>query len=301
MNMTGSDGLLMRRIAVASVAVATTLTLLKAGAFIYTNSMAMLASLMDSALDIFASVINLLAVRHALTPADSDHRFGHGKAEPLAGLAQSAFIAGSSMVMVIGSIERLIEPRPVEHGDAGLIVMAVSIVATFALVTVQGMVVRRTQSVAISADRMHYLADLLTNVGVVLAIVLATDFGLLVADPLIGILVACVLAGGSWQVFRRSYDQLMDREMPSAAREQIKTIIKAHPAVKGMHDLRTREAGTKAFVQVHVEFDPAESLLAVHAASDQIDDALQAAFPHAEIIIHHDPAGLEAVPPLAQT
>jgi ferrous-iron efflux pump FieF len=299
--MIAANGALMRRVAAAAVAMATFLAVLKAGAFLLTNSMAMLASLADSGLDIFASFVNLLAVRQALMPADREHRFGHGKAEPLAGLAQGAFIAGSAAFLTIESVERLIEPRPIEHSVVGLSVMGVSIVATAVLVSVQKIVVARTGSVAIGADRLHYVSDLLTNTGVIVGILLASRFGILYADPVISILVAGVLAHSAWQVFRRSYDQLMDRELPEVLREKIKAIILAHPAVRGIHDLRTREAGMRIFIQVHLELAPELTFLTAHGLGDEVEGVLRAEFPNAEIIIHPDPAGLETVPELAKS
>jgi ferrous-iron efflux pump FieF len=294
-------GPLMRRVALAAVVTAALLVAIKTLAFILTDSMAMMASLADSALDVFASFVNLLAVRTALTPADREHRFGHGKAEPLAGLAQSAFIAGSSAFLVIESTERLLEPRPIEHGTAGLVVMGLSIAATLVLVTAQQVVVRRTGSIAIGADRMHYLSDILVNIGVVIGIVLATNFGILIADPIVGLLVAGVLAVGVWHVFRRSYDQLMDRELPDADRERIKQIVMRNSAVRDMHDLRTRAAGVHAFIQVHIELDPSLSLMSAHAVADEVEAALNEAFPNAEVIIHEDPEGYEAVAGLAKS
>jgi ferrous-iron efflux pump FieF len=294
-------GPLMRRAAVAAVATGVFLVAVKAVAYIVTDSIAMLASLADSALDIIGSTVNLLAVRQALMPADREHRFGHGKAEPMAGLAQGAFIAGSATFLVIEAAERLIEPRAVENGSAGLVVMAISIASAVALVTMQQVVVKRTGSVAIDSDRVHYLADILINGGVIVAIVLATQFGLIAADPLIGIVLAGILAVGSWHVFKRSYDQLMDRELPDATRDRIKAIVRRHPAVRALHDLRTRSAGMTSFIQIHIELDPGLTLLRAHALSDEVVDALQAEFPSAEIIIHQDPAGHEVVPELAKT
>lgn len=294
-------GALMRRVALAAVITATFLVALKALAFILTDSMAMMASLADSSLDVFASFVNLLAIRHALTPADREHRFGHGKAEPLAGLAQSAFIAGSSAFLVIESISRMIQPRAIEHGTVGLAVMGISIAATVVLVTAQQIVVRRTGSIAIGADRMHYISDILVNVGVVIGIVLATNFGILIADPIVGLVVAAVLAVGVWRVFSQSYDQLMDRELPDADRERIKQIVMHNQAVRDMHDLRTRAAGVHAFIQVHIELDPALSLMAAHAVSDAVEAALYEAFPNAEVIIHQDPEGYEAIAALAKS
>jgi ferrous-iron efflux pump FieF len=294
-------GVLMRRVALGAVITASCLVVLKAVAFILTDSMAMMASLADSALDVFASFVNLLAIRHALQPADREHRFGHGKAEPLAGLAQSAFIGGSAAFLVIESVQRLIVPRAVTHGTVGLAVMAVSIVATVLLVVAQKYVIRRTGSIAIRADSAHYVSDVLVNAGVILGIVLATDFGLLPADPIVGIAIAAIIAWTAWGVFRQSYDQLMDRELPESDRETIKTIVMRQAGVGDMHDLRTRAAGTRSFIQLHIELDPALSLYQAHAIGDAVEAAIQIAFPQAEIIIHHDPQGYEQPEPLAKS
>jgi len=279
--------------AIAAVATASLLVIMKLVAYILTDSIAMMASLADSALDVFASSVNLFAIRSALTPADREHRFGHGKAEPLAGLGQSALIAGSTGFLLVESLSRLITPHAIEDANLGLAVMAVSIVTTIALVIGQRIVVQRTGSVAVGADRMHYLGDILTNAGVVVGILLAGRFGILIADPVIGIGVSAVLAWSAWHVFRQSFDQLMDRELPDADRDRIKAIARAHPEVRALHDLRTRSAGTYQFIQLHLELDPAMPLVRAHEISDEVEHELCAAFPHAEVIIHQDPAGLE--------
>lgn len=291
----------MLRAAFAAVALSTCLVGMKAAAYVLTGSVAMMASLADSALDLFASTINLLAISQALTPADREHRFGHGKAEPLAGLAQCAFIAGSATFLVIESVSRIVTPRPVEHALAGLVVMAVSIAAVLALVIFQRIAVSRTGSIAIRADRIHYLGDLATNIGVALGIVLASRFGILIADPVVGLGVAAVLSAGAWQVVRASYDQLMDRELPESERERIKTIVRSHGEVRNLHDLRTRAAGVLRFIQLHIELDPAMSLMRAHEVSDEVETDLLAAFPDAQVIIHQDPAGIERPPPLARS
>lgn len=295
------QGSWMRRAAWAAVGVASLLILLKAGGYLITGSIAMMASLADSGLDLIGSTINLLAVGHALTPADREHRFGHGKAEPLAGLAQGAFIAGSALFLVIESAQRLITPQPVEHGGLGLAVMAISIVAVTALVVLQRMTVARTGSPAIGADAVHYFGDLVTNLGVVAGIVLSTEFGWLLADPIVGIVIAGILSYSALHVFRQSYDQLMDRELPEDERARIKTIVMGHEDVRSLHDLRTRAAGISTFIQMHIELDPALSLTRAHEVSDAVEADLCAAFPNAEVIIHQDPAGLESPPPLAQS
>lgn len=294
------NGSLMQHTALAAVGVAAFLILLKAVAYVLTDSIAMLASLADSALDVFASSVNLLAIRHALTPADTEHRFGHGKAEPLAGLMQGAFIAGSVVFLSIESVSRFVAPRAIEHGAIAIAAMGVSIAVTAALVVAQQVTVARTGSLAIGADRMHYVGDLLTNLGVVLGIVLSTQFGVLVADPIIGLAVAAVLSASAWHVFHRSYDQLMDRELPDAERERIRSIVMRHDEVRNMHDLRTRAAGIATFIQLHIELDPAMSLTRAHEVSDAVEADIMAAYPAAEIIIHQDPAGVEMPPPLAR-
>jgi ferrous-iron efflux pump FieF len=155
-------------------------------------------------------------------------------------------------------------------------------------------VVKRTGSLAVSADQTHYIGDLATNIGVVIAILLAGELGWLQADPIIALLVAAVMVGSAWLVFRQSLDQLMDRELPDADREKIKRIVRAHPEVIGLHELRTRMAGLYVFIQVHIELDPDMPLAQAHAVSDAVERELCAAFDQAEVIIHQDPAGLEA-------
>jgi ferrous-iron efflux pump FieF len=296
-----AEGVLMRRAALASLAVSLLLVALKLGAFLLTNSVAMLASFADSAMDLFTSTLNLVAIRSALQPADREHRFGHGKAEPLAGMAQFAFIAGSAVFLVIQGVERLLHPEPVENAPVALAVMAVGIAAAIALIVYQRRVAVATGSLAISADATHYVGDLVTNIGVVVAIVLTKFVGWTHADPLIALLVAAMLVWNAYGVFRAAYDQLMDRELPDADRDRIKAIVNAHPEVRALHDLRTRASGLNTFIQLHIELDPAMALVRAHEISDEVERELCAQFPHAEVIIHQDPAGIESTPSLAAT
>ncbi len=299
--MSHGGGTIMRRAAIASVAISVGLVVIKAVAYFLTGSVSVLAALADSALDLFTSSLNLVAIRSSLTPADEEHRFGHGKAEPLAGLAQGAFIAGSAVFLVIQSAIRLFDPEPIAYPGTGLAIMIVSVAAAALLVLYQRYVVRKTRSLAISADRMHYTTDIATNLGVVVAIVLAGRFGWLRADPVIALCVAGYMVFGAWHVFRQSYDQLMDRELPDADRARIKDIVMRHAEVRSMHDLRTRAAGIDTFIQVHIELDPAMSLMRAHEVSDAVEHELCTAFPRAEVIIHQDPAGVEEPPALAQS
>jgi len=295
------QGKYMRRAAKASVSISLFLVAIKTFAYFASHSVAMLASMADSALDLFTAGLNLFAIHEALAPADKEHRFGHGKAEPLAGLAQGAFITASAMFLVIQAVQRLLNPQPIDHGLEALLVMLVSIAMAIGLILYERNVIKRTGSLAVSADQTHYLGDLVTNIGVVIAILLATVLGWQSADPIIALLVAAVLVGSAWLVFRKCLDQLMDHELPDADREKIKMIVRSHPQVKNLHDLKTRAAGLYTFIQVHIELDPDMPLAEAHAVSDEVEQALCAAFDKAEVIIHQDPAGLEAVPERSAT
>jgi ferrous-iron efflux pump FieF len=291
------DGARLLRLATAaSVTVAATLLAAKLGAWVLTSSVSMLSSLVDSLMDLAASLINLLAVHQALVPADREHRFGHGKAEPLAGLGQSAFIAGSAIFLLIEAVRRFVEPQPIEHGTLGIAVMVLSLALTAAVVWFQTVVVRRTGSTAIAADRLHYRSDLLAGAAVIAGLVLAGHLGWLWADPLFAVLVAVYILHGAWTIARRALDLLMDRELPNDQRERIRSIALAHPGVRGLHDLRTRSSGVQPFIQFHLVLDAELSLLQAHHIADEIEGRVKLAFPGAEVIIHQDPEGYESPP-----
>ena len=288
----GGNDRLMRWATYLSVTVAVAMVAAKLVAWVLTGSVALMSTLVDSTLDGIASIVNLLAVRHALQPADQDHRFGHAKAEPLAGLGQSAFISGSALFLVGQAIERLFAPEPINNAGIGIAVMAVSIVATLLLVLFQRHVVRRTGSLAIGADHLHYSGDLAMNAAVIVSLLLSSQLGITVADPLFTLGIAGFLVYGAARIALRSYNLLMDREFPQAQRQLIETICLAHSEVRDVHDLRTRSAGLKDFIQVHLSMDPNITLLQAHAISDEVEARIQDAFPAADVIIHQDPAGV---------
>ena len=299
--VTGAEAERLKRLATyAAVAVAATLIGIKLWAWAATNSVAMLASLVDSTLDLVASGLNLLAVRHALTPADKEHRFGHGKAEALAGLGQAAFIGGSAVFLLFQSLERLVAPEPVRQSTMGLAVIGVSLVLTIALVLFQRYVINRTRSLAIGADYLHYATDIATNLAVVAALVVSGLWGWTAADPVFGLAIAAVIAWGAFKIFMGAYDELMDRELDDADRQRIKDIVNRHAGVESLHDLRTRRAGHRSFIQLHLELPPQMTLLEAHRIADEVENAIMAAFPDAEVITHHDPAGVEMVHSFAQ-
>lgn len=280
--------------ALASVAVAVLLAGVKLAAWWASGSVAMLAALMDSLLDLVASLTNLVAIRWAARPADRGHRFGHGKAEALAGLAQAAVISGSAVFLAVQSLQRFRDPQPVESGAAALAVVAVSLVLTFGLVLFQRRVVKKTGSLAIGADRLHYVSDLMMNLAVALAIALSAFAGILWADPLFGLAIGAYIAASAFAILRQSVDQLMDRELPESERASIRAAAASHPAVRGIHSLRTRQSGNQIHMLLHIDLDPAMTLAAAHAVGIEVENALLERYPDADILIHADPAGIDA-------
>ncbi len=288
---------LMRRATYASVATALVLIAAKVVAYVLTDAVSLLSTLLDSLLDAAASLVNLLAVRQALTPADREHRFGHGKAEPLAALGQSTFIAGSALFLLVQAGSRLVAPQPVTNMAVGLAVMAFSIAATLLLVLYQRIVIRRTGSLAIKADALHYAGDLLVNAGVVVALVLAGTYGWQRADPIFGAAIALFIVYTAWQIARGALDMLMDRELPDEDRQRIRAIALANPQVRAVHDLRTRASGRTTFVQMHLEVDGNLTLVQAHTIADAVEAEIRRTFPGAETIIHQDPAGIAEARP----
>ncbi len=298
MTEAAANGRLMRLATYFSVGVALVLIAAKLAAWVATDSVALLSTLVDSTLDAVASLINLFAVHHALQPADHEHRFGHGKAEPLAGLGQSAFIIGSALFLIGESGKRLFTPEAVNNPAIGIEVMIFAIAVTVALVAFQRFVVRRTGSLAIGADHLHYTGDLLMNGAVIVSLILSTQFGMSLADPLFAIAIAAFLVHGAWRIAWQSYNLLMDREFPDSERQHIKAICLDHAEVRDVHDLRTRSAGLQSFIQLHLELDPDITLARAHVISDEVEASIQRAFPAADIIIHQDPAGVDEPRPV---
>ncbi len=284
-------GRLMRLATYAAVGLAILLALVKAIAWQATGSVAVLSSLVDSLMDAAASVINLLAVRQALEPADADHRFGHGKAEPLAALGQAAFIAGSGVLVVLQAAGNLLNPHAhaILNVPIGMGIMSFSLVATFALVRFQAYVVRRSGSVAIRADRLHYAGDLLMNGSVLASLALTEWLGLVWIDAVCGIAIAGYMLVGSARIAMSALDMLMDRELPDAVRRRIQDIVRSHPEVLAVHDLRTRSSGPKIFIQLHMVLDAGLTLSRAHVIADEVEAKLFEAFPGAEILTHQDP------------
>jgi len=280
---------LLKLASIASVLTAGFLIVAKLAAWSVTGSVSLLASLVDSVMDSIASLINLFAIRYSLQPADEKHRFGHGKAEPLAGLAQAAFIAGSAVFLVFHAIDRLRFTQTLEQVGIGLWVMVLAIVMTVGLLAIQRYVIRKTDSTAIRADSLHYLTDLLTNMCVLLALYLST-LGWTWADPVFAIAVAIYIFYSAWQIGHEAFQQLMDRELPDDILQQIRATAMSHPEVMGTHELRTRQAGHTRFVQLHLVLDEDISLKRAHTIADQVEEEILSFLPGAEVLIHQDPS-----------
>jgi ferrous-iron efflux pump FieF len=282
---------LTTRAALASVITALFLLLLKGYAAWTTASVAMLGSLADTGLDLLASLITLYGVRLAAEPADHDHRFGHGKAEALAALAQVGIIAFSALGIGWRALDRLVAQEGTAHAEYGIGASVAAIVATLGLLAYQRRVIARTASVAIETDHVHYQSDLLLNLAVIAALVLDQYLGLTGADAVFGIFIALWLLWGAWRTSSRAVDQLMDREWPEEKRQRFVEVAARHPALKGLHDLRTRTSGARDFVQFHVWVDPKMTVAEAHRVMDEVEHKLEDEFPGVEILIHIDPEG----------
>ncbi len=293
----GQAGRLLRWATYASVSTAILLIAGKLAAALMTGSVSVLASLVDSMMDAAASIINLLAVHYALQPPDRDHRFGHGKAEPLAGLVQAAFIAGSAVFLIVHALDRLVHTQPLQAEWVGLGVLAFSMMATGVLLLFQHYVIRRTQSTAIRADALHYATDLLTNAATIVALGLAM-LGWPLVDPLFAIGIALYILYSAGQIGHESIQLLLDRELPPEVQDRIKEIVRSHPLVRGIHDVRTRRSGPTYFIQLHLMLDDQMPLVEAHRVADDVEAAILRVFPNADVLIHEDPASEAPPPPL---
>jgi len=280
---------LLRLATRASVGVALVLIALKATVWLTTGSVSLLAGLIDSLMDAAASIINLFAVGYALKPADKEHRFGHGMAEALAGLAQSAFITGSAVLVLLQGINRLLHPEPLEAAWAGIAVMVFSIIATLALLAIQKHVIARTNSTAVGADSLHYKSDLLLNLSIIVALLLA-QFGIQRADALFGLGIALFIGYGAVRIGLDAIQILMDHELPDEVRAEALRIARAVPDVIDVHELRTRESGQHWFMQLHLELPATLTLADAHARGEQVRLAIVERFPQADVLVHKDPA-----------
>jgi ferrous-iron efflux pump FieF len=291
---TAESNAALRHIAsVASVIVALALVGVKLWAWLATGSIALLSSAADALVDVVASVVTFTGVKYAAQPADREHRYGHGKGEAVAALVQAILLAGAAVGLGGESIARLITPAPLEDLGMGIYIVIGSTCAAAALVAMQTYVVKRTNSTAIAADRAHYMTDIAVNVAVLIALVLDHYFGWVRADSIGALLISCYMLWNARSMVNVSLSQLLDSELTDVEREKIRATVLACDKVQGMHDLRTRHAGDRVFVDFHVEVDGAISVTEGHAVCDVVEEAVAALFPAADVTAHLEPTGLD--------
>jgi ferrous-iron efflux pump FieF len=285
---------LLHQATLASVSVALLLIGVKTGVWLLTGSLSVLASLVDSVLDGAASLLNLVAVRYSLRAADRDHPFGHGKAEYLAGLGQALFVGCSALFVIYQAFQRFTDPRPLAAVGVGIMVMTFAILVTGALVLFQRRIIKQTGCAAIKADSLHYSADLFTNLGTIVALVLAW-LGWPGFDPLIAVLIALFVIHSAWQIAFEASQMLMDHQLPAETEAEIASLALANAKVLGVHDIRTRRSGQTRIIQLHLELAGNLTLCEAHRAAKDVERRIQAVMPEADIIIHQDPVKHEKI------
>lgn len=285
---------LVKSAALAATALASSLLLIKIVAWYQTGSVSLLAALVDSLVDIAASLTNLLVVRYSLQPADAEHTFGHGKAESLAALAQSMFISGSALFLFLTGFQHLYAPQTLRDPGVGVVVTVIALVSTLMLVTYQRWVVRKTRSQAVRADMLHYQSDVMMNGAILIALGLSW-YGFQRADALFALGIGVYILYSALRMGYEAVQSLLDRALPDDERQAIIAVVSSWPGVKGAHDLRTRQSGPTRFIQLHLEMDDTLPLREAHRLADQVEQALRQRFTGADVVIHLDPCSV--VPP----
>ncbi|WP_455426252.1 CDF family cation-efflux transporter FieF [Dryocola sp. LX212] len=284
-------GQLVSRAAIAATVMASLLLLIKIFAWWYTGSVSILAALVDSLVDIAASLTNLLVVRYSLQPADDEHTFGHGKAESLAALAQSMFVSGSALFLFLTGIQHLAEPSPMKQPVVGIVVTVIALVSTLILVTFQRWVVRKTQSQAVRADMLHYQSDVMMNGAILVALALSW-YGWHRADSLFALGIGVYILYNAIRMGHEAVQSLLDRALPESEHQAIIDIVTSWPGVRGAHDLRTRQSGPTRFIQIHIEMEDNLPLVQAHVIAEQVEQAILHRFPGSDVIIHQDPCSV---------
>lgn len=291
--MNSKSGNLLRLASILSFINAAVIMGIKSYGWIVTDSVAVLASFLDAILDILAALVNLIAIRLALSPPDNKHRFGHDKFQDLAVFAQSIFFGVSGLFIIFSSIKKFSHKVELEHYEVGVFIMITSIILNLCLMLFQTYVIKVTNSQIIKADRLHYSADFFTNIAVVISLQISHSFKFDYVDPIFAILIALYIMYGSYQLFTKAIHNLIDAELDDKERSKILKIIAGFAEIKGLHELKTRYAGNKLFIQCHLEMAGTMTLYRAHELTHDIMAKISESFPESEIIIHQDPAGLE--------
>lgn len=286
---TKEENFLIQSATIMAIVIACVLVISKGVAQAYSSSMSIRASLIDSLLDGLISLINFFAIRHAMRPADSCHRFGHEKVEALASMGQSIFILLSVVWLLKEIVERIMYPQPVVMGELTLWVMLTSTLLTIALVGWQHYVIKKTKSLTVEADSLHYKTDILTNIGVLLTIIVSSRYQMAIIDEIVGLLIVLYILYASYNIAIKACDVLMDRELSEDTRNTITKIAMAHPEVFSVHDLRTRSSGRREFIQLNLGLKFDLTLAEAHRITHEVEDLILKAFPKADVLIHQDP------------
>ena len=284
---------LVKSASIASLLVASTLIILKYYAWVTTSSVSMLGSLADSLIDFLASIVVFIAITYSFLPADAKHRFGYDKSEGLAAFIQSLLIGISGIYVCFEAITRLLNPSQINQPNIAIWIILVSIALTIALIVYQKYVVKKSQSMAIESDQYHYLTDTFINLSVLFSIVITGWTQFTFIDAVVGLLISGVVLYTAFILLKKSFKILLDQEIQSSHRDQIRKIALQHPQVLGFHDLRTRDTGRKYIIQFHLELDPKMSLLESHRITDEVTDNVLDVYPNSELIIHTDPLGID--------
>jgi ferrous-iron efflux pump FieF len=278
---------------ISAVSVAIILISIKFIAWYISNSVSVLSSLVDSCVDMLASIVNLIAVYHAMKPADTNHRFGHGKVEAIAAMGQSLFILGSALFIIWEAFERFLDPQPIKQPQVAMMVTFAAILLTIILVSIQKYTIKRTKSLAIQADMIHYQSDLYLNAGVLVTLFLTSYYDIPYLDPVFGFFVGLYIIRTAFKIMKEAFFILIDRELSQEKRQKIIKIIMANKQVKGYHLLRTRSSGHGEFIQCHLEMEGDISLYKAHIIATEVEEALHKKFPLADITLHQDPAEIK--------
>ena len=283
---------LKRLAATLSVSLAVALCFLKIFGSIYTGSLAILSSLIDSLADVFASSLSFVAIKFSTRPASLEHRYGYGRAESISALAQSAFIAGSGLFVMYDGITRIISPAPLEQTDFGIMVMTISLLATLALIAFQKYVTKKTASPAIKADSAHYTVDVLTNLSIIISLLVVKFLGINWFDILTAFVISAYLIFNAYKLAAEAVSALTDRELSPEIRQKVIDIVNNSDGIKGYHDFRSRDLGGTYCFEIHLELDGNLTLNINHQLTDKVEEAIKKQFPEAQVIIHQDPYGL---------
>ena len=265
------------------------LLLIKIYGWVVTDSLSILSSLLDSTLDLVMSILNMMAVIYAAKPPDHDHRFGHHSIEDIVGLVQATFIATSGLFIIYEAVQRFVNPPQINAYDTGILIMTLSLILSLVIVIYQKIILKKTKSMIVESDMMHYATDLLMNFSIIISLFLVSKTGITIIDPILATIIALYIIHSAFQIGKRAFNDLMDHELGDDQKDKIKEIVKSYGEIRGCHELKTRRSGSKVFIQMHIELDKNMTLNQAHDVADDLEKDLAKLWNQSDIIIHTDP------------